>query len=78
VDVNKLCSSGATAFNVALITGWLLKSIESSKWVSWISFPPFLPGIYLTGKVDIAETLMKQLDFNTKRVRVDLGFENIV
>ena len=34
-----------------------------------------------TGKVDIAETLMKQLDFDTKRVRADnkiyLGFENI-
>jgi len=40
VDVNKLCTSGATAFNVALITG----------------------------KVDIAETLMKQLDFDTKRL----------
>ena len=35
-----------------------------------------------TGKVDIAETLMKQLDFDTKRVRadykLDLGVENIL
>lgn len=40
VDLNKLCTSGATAFSVALITG----------------------------KVDIAEILMKQLDFDTKRI----------
>jgi len=40
VNVNKLCTSGATAFNVALITG----------------------------KVDIAEILMKQLDFDTKMI----------
>jgi len=38
VDVNKLCTSGATAFSVALITG----------------------------KGDIAEILMKQLNFDTK------------
>ena len=24
VNVNKLCTSGATAFNVALITGWFV------------------------------------------------------
>jgi len=40
MDVNKLCTSGATAFNVALITG----------------------------KVDIAEFLMKQLDFDTNMI----------
>ena len=44
VDVNKLCTSGATAFNVALITGWLLQAKHGMVKVGLLDlFGHFLP-----------------------------------
>ena len=67
MDVNKRCTSGTTAFNVALITGWLFDWISLAISCLFMRDKHFLH--MPTGKIDIAEALMRQLDFDTKRVR---------